>query len=133
MIAIDNSHLSTMCHTCDCQGFEPIVSFEYDAEAKKVTAKDESVFSTGDSLKNINVEVFDDFGTCVPGSITAGGGTVDILVPSIDPTNGVFIKATIASNGGCVADGRASRIGAAGLIGSWNISSINSEVSTATP
>jgi hypothetical protein len=124
--AIDNSNLLNYRDDLGTTGFNPKVTYEYDAVAKSVEATDETTYPVGIYIKRVHVRVHDKFGGQVNGEIVEipGSGMADevtINVAALDASQGLDITATvIATDDRFVADGSAKNIQAAGQLGSWD-------------
>jgi hypothetical protein len=134
MSAIDNSNLVTgLCGGCECTGFVPSVTFEYDANAGTIAVTDASTYPAGDARKIINLRVSDKNGDKVAGNISEADGddAVTIDVSTLDLSEGYRIDATVVTIAGCISDGHAGRIGmliTEGAIGSWDKDSRTIEI-----
>jgi hypothetical protein len=100
----------------------PVLAFDYDASSGVITIADNSTYPSGDSRKQINVEVYDKFGGKIEKSFTQEGdylqdsessdgvaGSFGIDIKSGDTvlnlTEGVSINATLVSTLGRTSDG----------------------------
>lgn len=128
MNAIDNTNMLDYRANQGTTGFEPAVTFAYDADAKEVDFTDSSDFPNGVALKKVKVSVHDKNGDEVRGEFGPGTGSdsgtqseVTLDVSSLDSSHPFDIRATvIADDDQLVADGGAYNIGAAGSIGNWD-------------
>jgi hypothetical protein len=120
MIAIDNSELKAYCRNCNCANVVPALTYAYDAAAKTVTVTSASTIGSPDGLKIIHINVHDQYGNSVYGKIQTISGNVVISTATLDASKPYSITATLVSNGGCLADGSAKNIGAAGALGGWD-------------
>ena len=139
MIAFDNAtpgNLESLCNTCNCAGFAPSATYNFDAAAAEITVVGASTFGAGDAFKNMNVEAYDQAGNSVKGAITAAPGSVVLNVSTLDLSKPIGIKATVSSTGGCVSDGSVTGLlgDSAGSLGSWDKDFTSSEaVNIAAP
>jgi|GEM_PF-1988788 len=123
--AIDNSNLKNYRQDQGTIGFNPAVSYSYDATAKEIDLVDESTYPTGVALKIVHVRVHDKFGGEKRGEIQPAGGSgesdVTIDVSGLDVSKGLDITATVVCDDNMlVADGGAYNIDAAGVLGGWD-------------
>lgn len=104
MTAIENSGLLNVCNNC-ANGLVPMLSWSFNAETKVLTITDSSVYSGGDGLAAINVEVHDKHGNVKHGQITVAGGNVQIdLNSEFNENEGFNITATIVTESRNTAD-----------------------------
>jgi len=120
MIAIDNTELKNYCRNCNCTNVAPGASYAYDATEETVTVTDTGTIGSPDGLSIMHVNVHDQFGNQVYGKIEVAAGNVVIDVSDLDVSKPLSITVTLVSNGGCVSDGIAKNIQAAGNIGGWD-------------
>lgn len=126
--AIDNANLLNHRDDQGTTGFNPAVTFDYDASAKTVEAVDASEFPSGVALKKTIVRVHDKFGGEVRGTLSPGTGSgsgenaeATINVATLDASKGLDITATvIADDNKLVADGSVQNINASGSVSSWD-------------
>lgn len=100
----------------------PVLAFDYDADSGVLSIADNSTYPSGDSLKQINVEVYDKFGGKIEKSYTqegeylqdsessdgaAGSFGIDLKAGDtvLNLTEGVSINATLVSTLGRTSDG----------------------------
>lgn len=100
----------------------PVLAFDFDSDSGVLTIADNSVYPSGDSRKQINVEVFDKFGGKIEKSFTQEGeyladsessdgvaGSFGIDLKNGDTvlnlTEGVSVNATIVTTLGRTSDG----------------------------
>jgi hypothetical protein len=71
--AIDNANLTSICNDCGVVGFTPSVS--YTVSGSNITVTDASTIPSGDTFQKTRLQLFDDFGGEVRGTIdiTVGG------------------------------------------------------------
>lgn len=131
MIAIDNSGLVNYCRSCNCSGFIPVLTYAYNAAAKTVTVTNASTVSSPDGWKIGRITVHDQFGNTAYNHIDTVSGNAVVNTATLDASKPYSITATLVTNGGCTADGSASKIGAAGALGGWDKKF--SEASAQTP
>lgn len=122
MQAFKNLDLSKICDSCGpCAGFTPGVSFAYDAVAKTVTLTSTTAVAAGDTFKHLHGRIHDQWGKDVPFNIAAvGGNSGAVNVASLNANKGLSITATAITAGGCVSDGSAMNIPAAGVLAGWD-------------
>jgi hypothetical protein len=126
--AIDNTNLLNYRDDQGTTGFNPVINYVYDGQAKEIDVTDDSVFPAGVALKVAHIKVHDKFGGQVNGFIypAAGGDSghdedTTIDVSSLNLSKPLDITATIiADDDMLVADGGAYNIGASGSLGSWD-------------
>lgn len=97
----------------------PVLAFDYDSDSGVLTIADNSTYPSGDSRKQINVEVYDKFGGKIEKSFTQEGeyegddsessdgvaGSFGIDLQTLNLTEGVSVNATIVSLLGRTSDG----------------------------
>jgi hypothetical protein len=96
----------------------PVLAFDYDSDSGVLTIADNSTYLSGDSRKQINVEVYDKFGGKIEKSFTQEGeylqdsessdgvaGSFGIDLQTLNLTEGVSVNATIASTLGHTSTG----------------------------
>lgn len=104
MIAIENSGLLNVCNNC-ANGLVPTLSWSYNGTTKVLTVTDASVYSGGDNLDVINVEVHDKHGNVKYAQITSAGGNVQVdLNSEFKDNEGFNITATIVTENRNTAD-----------------------------
>lgn len=72
----------------------PVVGFDYDKDTHVLTITDSSTYPSGDSRKQINVEVFDKFGGVVRKSFTQEGDKIDDTLSSDGVANSFALDLT---------------------------------------
>lgn len=90
-----------------------------------------SSYPAGDSFASCNIEISDEHGNTVLGSITGAGGTVTPATTSTQlvQTDKFTIKAIITSTNGCIGDGLIDVISstATSALANWSISFTTSQ------
>lgn len=97
MIAIDNSGLLNLCHSCTNAGFVPSLSYTFDPVAKTVKVDNKSTYPTGDSLLVVNISVHDRQGKQVDAQIKSTETSKTIDVSKLLISDKVNITATIVT------------------------------------
>jgi hypothetical protein len=113
----------------------PAVAFDYDKDTHVLTIADNSVYPSGDSRKQVNVEAFDKFGGVVRKSFTEEGEFVNdsessdgvansfgLDLTSLNKTEGVEVIATVVSTLGRTSTGSISEVGTEKFTGSLYMS-----------
>jgi hypothetical protein len=126
MQAFKNDNIKDkLCGGCDCTGFEPGATFEYDADAGTIVVTDTTSYGSGVDRKIVHVGVYDRNGEKALNSIAAADGddAITIDVSDLDASGGFKIMVTVVSDSGCLSDGHAEAVGisiTAGDVGYWD-------------
>lgn len=123
MQAFSNANIKdNLCGGCDCTGFAPALAYTYNEGTGAIVVTDATVYPTGDYRKVIHVSVHDGVNTPVKGSMTSGDvdNAITLDASGLDDSDGLKLLATIVTNEGCISDGHAWNIGAAGNFGKWD-------------
>ena len=111
-----------LCGGCECTGFTPSVTWTYNAGTNTVVATDASTYPAGDDRKIVHLTVYDKRGGKVLSSITAADGddAQSFSVAALDNSEGLTLLATVITEEGCISDGHANLLNAAGSVGYWD-------------
>lgn len=97
MIAIENSGLLNLSHSCINAGFVPSLGYTFDPTAKTVKIDNKSTYPAGDSLLVVNISVHDRQGKQVDAQINSTETSKTIDVSKLLLSDKVNITATIVT------------------------------------
>lgn len=123
MQAFSNDNIKdNLCGGCDCTGFVPDLSYTYNASTGAIVVTDNSTYPAGDARLVVHVSVHDNVNTPVKGSISAADGddAITLDASDLDDSDGLKLLATVVTENGCLSDGHAWNIKAAGNFGKWD-------------
>ncbi len=133
MNPFENTALKGFCG-CEVNGFNPAISYSLNSGTKVLTVTDASVFSAGDSFKNVNVWAIDSKGNEVKGRITAAAGntTLNLSTGGFVVGSGFTITATVVSTKRAVADLSVRGVGLALTASAGSLGNVDIEIDSLT-